>query len=799
MFYRPAPKKRLLLHPSTAFLCFALIAFVFSACNVTKHLDVEKGERLLVKNSLSVKSEQRLKLSAKTALTYELAPYYRQKPNRRSFGFFYTRLWFHYKYRDRKSGFAKFINKRVAEPPQVYDDALADRTSQNFKNQMRQSGYFRAECRFETKHIGKHKAKTTYFLELGPRYTVENMHFESRDSAVLQILNATASESLIKPGAPLDARIFDAEKLRISTSLKNRGYAYFIPQFVEFSGDSSGTKANVTIEVLPFNDSTLHRTYVIGRVDVLSGIVPNINSMRRDTTIGGVYFAGAESKLWIRPKLLRKKILLDPGELYKQADLDKSNRNLNALGVYRFVSLRPVLDSVEQDKINVTVNLSPNKRFSFTGDLDINYSRSSFSTGLLGLSPNFSVQNRNMLGGAEHLRSTASYNVEFDIATSRLVFSQEFKLQNEVLSPGYFDYLRLWRLVRKLRLGRFHVLPKNLYERMRADGEARFALNYNFLNVTDFYSYHLLNATIGINVRSHPEHQYNWDHIGVDVLSPRFDSLLVPGEFLRRSFDKQLFTGFVLRSFNYIYASRTNRFGERWNYRFNAEISGLEVLGLNRAWSAISDGNEPAWKIGELDFAQFLRLDQEAVYTRNFTEEVAGAVRIGAGVAVPFGDSKAVPYVKQFFVGGPASLRAWRIRELGPGGYVELDEKGKPVEIQPFYQAGDFRFEFAGELRFPLFLWFKGAIFLDGGNIWTLRKDIARPGSELQWNSYRNIAIGTGFGLRTDLDYFVLRLDFGLPLRRPYADTAGRYWVPNLISRFQLGDFNPNLSVGYPF
>ena len=189
------------------------------------------------------------------------------------------------------------------------------------------------------------------------------------------------------------------------------------------------------------------------------------------------------------------------------------------------------------------------------------------------------------------------------------------------------------------------------------------------------------------------------------------------------------------------------------------------------------------------------------MYTRNFSKEVIGAVRIGAGVGVPFGDSRAVPYVKQFFVGGPSSIRAWRIREIGPGGYLEIDpDTGKPVNTQPYYQAGDFRFEFNGELRFPIFSYFKGAVFLDGGNIWTLRNDPGRPGSQLRWNSYKNIAIGTGFGIRGDFSYFVIRLDFGLPLRRPYLDpVSNAYWVPNLFSKMQFSDFNPNLAVAYPF
>jgi outer membrane translocation and assembly module TamA len=776
-----------------------LLCLLFSACNVTKHLDSEKGERLLVKNTLTIKAVKKLRVSEKTALSYELSPYYRQKPNRKSFGFFYTRLWLHYRYKDRSSGFARWINKRVAEPPAIYDDGLAYRTALNFRNQMRQSGYFHAECTYEAKTVGKKKAKATYKLELGPRFTIRDVAFDSRDTMVADMMRRTAGESLLKKGGPLDARTFEAEKLRIAAMLKDRGFAYFIPQFVEFSGDSSGTKANVTVEALPFNDSTGHRRYFIGKVDVLSGVVPDFSAARNDTVIGGVHFAAAEPRLWVKPSLLRKKILLEPGTLYQQSNFDQTLRNLNTLGVYGFVSIRPLQDSLSTDQINVTVNLSPNRRFSYGGELDLNYSRNSISNGLLGLSPIYRLQNRNLFSGAEHLQSSLSYNIEFDITNPRLIFAQEFKFQNEMLFPRFFDYMGFWKLANRVRLGKRRLVPSPFYSRMRSDGEARLSANYNYLNVTAFYSYHLSNVSFGYKVRSHPEHQYTWDHIGVDVLRPRFDSLSASGEFLRRSFANQLFTGLLMRSFNYSYNSRANRFGERWSFRFGAELSGLEVLAAHRALSALKGTRQPAWQLGDLEFAQFLRLDQEVVYTRNFSKEFAGAVRIGAGMATTFGDTKAMPYVKQFFVGGPSSLRAWRIRELGPGGFVPRDEENNPVppKTQPFYQAGDFRFEFGGELRFPLFLWFKGAVFVDGGNIWTLRNDETRPGSQLSLGSYKNIAIGTGLGLRMDVDYFVLRLDFGVPLRRPYADANGKgYWVKNLLSR---PVFNPNLAVGYPF
>lgn len=133
----------------------------------------------------------------------------------------------------------------------------------------------------------------------------------------------------------------------------------------------------------------------------------------------------------------------------------------------------------------------------------------------------------------------------------------------------------------------------------------------------------------------------------------------------------------------------------------------------------------------EFNFSEFFRIDQDLTYTRSFSKSVAGAVRFGVGIAQSFGDSRTVPYVKQFFVGGPSSIRAWRIREIGPVKPPEIDPgTGRPDTTQPFFQAADFRFEFNGELRFPIFLT-SGAVFIDGGNIWTINKDIDRPGSQL--------------------------------------------------------------------
>ena len=541
---------------------------------------------------------------------------------------------------------------------------------------------------------------------------------------------------------------------------------------------------------------------VLNQYQRRSDLIPNLNTIRKDTTIEGVYFATSDPRFKVKPSHLFNAIAIRPDSLFRQADFDKTVRNLNSLGIFRFVTIRPLQDSVQPEKINVAISFSLNNRLSMGGDVDLNSSTnsgSSLSGRLLGVSGSLSATNRNLFHGAENIRSDLAYSLEFDLAPGRnnLLFSQEFKIQNELVIPRYFDYFGIWR-----RLNRLHLVRTAFYDRLRNESQVRVGLNYNYLDLREFYVYNLVNVAFGYSLRSDAERQYAFDNIGIDILQPRlkerFQSIFGNNQFLKNSFGDQLFTGFIMRSFTFTYASRTNAFGERWFYRLNTEVSGLEELTLNRLW-ALPFGKQ-TWTISNLEFSKYLRLDVNGSYTRDFSQKLTAVVRVGAGIATPFGDTKSVPYVKQFFVGGPSSIRAWRIRELGPGGYYPVDSLGNyaPETIQPFYQAADLRFEFNGELRFPLFWWIKGAIFVDGGNIWTLKPDAQRPGAHIRWDSYKNIALGAGFGLRFDFDYFVFRFDWGLKLRRPFRTEQLGHWVDwSGVPWRDISNFN--LAVGYPF
>jgi outer membrane protein assembly factor BamA len=233
------------------------------------------------------------------------------------------------------------------------------------------------------------------------------------------------------------------------------------------------------------------------------------------------------------------------------------------------------------------------------------------------------------------------------------------------------------------------------------------------------------------------------------------------------------------------------------------ELSGIEILALNELTNVIR-GSRKEFVLGRknaldedvVNFSHYAKGELDLIYTRDFSQSSQFAFKLNIGIASPFGGyTRQVPYLKQFFVGGALSNRAWQIRELGPGSYQDLTPTNQYL---PFYQTGDFKIDMSAELRFDIIWYFKGAIFVDAANVWTLNEnDATRPGAELSHNFYKEFGIGYGFGIRLDLDFFIIRLDFGYKLHNPYPVDDSR-WLKKNLKQFP-GGAEPQIAVGLPF
>ncbi|MFK8101942.1 MAG: BamA/TamA family outer membrane protein [Saprospiraceae bacterium] len=789
------------------------LLFFLGACNTTRHLDYDQS--FLVENKIVFQNKK--KISGRRALKYDLGTTYKQKPNTNFIGI--PREWFYYNHTEENdsSRWDRLVLRLFSEEPSIYKEERAESTARSMQYLLQNKGYFNAIVSYQAV-TKKNKTKVTYLINPKRLYTFDSTSFESKDLKVQRILTDIGKETILKPGTAVSQENYNQEVFRITRRLQNLGFAYFDKNYIDvLEGDSTNYKVNDTLTVLLPSTSPEHQVYRVGDIFVYPNYDPKQDSIKRMVRIeGGVNFMTIDSTMDVSVQTILDVIYLKKGELYKVDNYEKTAAQLGSLDIYKIKLIKPYLDPAQPGLIHFEIKLTPKKRNVFGYDAELNNSNfisDNNKTTLIGTSLGLIFRNRNSFRGAEQFSANIQGGVDLDFLNpDTLVFAWNLSGQLDFYKPKFVDYLGLWKVMNATG-----ILNKEFYRNLKERARSRASVGGSITSLINTYRTTSLELSLGYELQRSPQHSYLINHLGINyfspVFEPDFEQVVFNNQFLRNSFDKQLFTGFLFRDFSYIYASRINKFGESWQFNGNVEVSGAEVLLGNQldlsAPLRIFSGNDT------INYAQFIRLEFDGRHYRIFpSKKHSIAMRLNVGIAFPFGGfSKDVPYIKQFFIGGPNSIRAFRVREPGPGGYQYVQDPNNP---QPFFQTGDFKFEFSAEYRFDLFWRLKGAVFLDGGNIWTLREDEGRPNSQLLWkakfdqetgdkigDSFLNqIALGTGFGVRLDY-YFVIRFDLGVKLKNPYlsANLNGdqSYWAVDRLSKFQLQDFNYNLAIGYPF
>ena len=817
------------------FFCIWLLIIALNSCNTTKYLG--EDDYLLRGNSIKLKSKE--KIRNKPSLTYQLSELYKQKKNSRWL-LLVPREWIYYRTQDPHdtTKLDDWQRRVLAEPPAIYDDSLAILTTQSMESDLVERGFYNANV-YYTKYFKGKKAYVTYHVDPGKRHTVNSIEFSSKDRAIAQELNSIKEESNFREGSPLDHRLYPKERDRIVRHMQNNGYAYFLPNYVSrIDADTFAApqKANLYLEVTPPFSDSVHRVHTIGEIKIYPNYSPIIADSRlSDTLISGYHFIDTTTEFAVKPAVIAEAISLRTGDLFSLTAREKTDRRLRALGIFKFVRIRSERDPEQPNVINFNILLSPNKKMESRLDFELNYTNrnSAAVTGnLFGVTLSPSLRNRNLLKGAELLVTNLSGGVEFDPGLRGTSFWNTIDLgvQSELYIPKFIDYLGLWKFADKIRPGRWdRDSRKRFYTRLKENALSRFSASYNYVLVLQFYRYNLVNASFGYDLQRANTHRYIINHFGMDYLFPIPEDPLLQifedNPFFERSFGKQLFTSFLFRDFTLIYNSPVNDKGKSNHVTFNVETAGSEIWAANKISNALGN-RQDTFKLGEIEFSQYIRAALDLRYYKQITPKQSFAVRGYLGLARPFGFSGDVPYVKQFSVGGPNSIRAWVQRGLGPGGYIDtlahnvnnryrLDRDNR----LRLYQQGDLKMEFNFEYRFNLYWQLDAAIFFDAGNIWTINADSDRCGSQFRFSEantpgcegpanvndpfYKQIALGTGVGFRFDLTYFILRFDFATRLRYPFPlDRTGRiteadYW--NSFEGWGLRDLNFNLGFGYPF
>ena len=836
-------KGRSVLILFSIFLVF-FFSWGFSACSAKRFL--KQDEAFLVKNKMEFEGD--VSFRTRRMLKQELYSLYKLKPNENFL--WIPKEWFYYKLQDtaQSSKFTKRLRswemKQFGEKPALLDRELVERTTRAMKYYLQSKGFFKAEVSYHIDYSDKEgrEAIVVYEIRPGPLYLVGNVRYEAVDSSLTKHVRILESSSLLQPGKPMEGALYQQEVSRITRYLRNQGYAYFQSRYISnLEADSSNQRVDLKLSILPPAEGQHHRLYKVGRIFVYPDYDPTAETLenRMDSLRPGVFFISKDGAYGIRPEVILELLSFHPGELYNQDKIDKTRRQLDKLGIFNFASIKEEPSPLAEDVLDFRIYLTRNKQFEIGGDLELNTSNNQLlGRRLFGVAGDLSFSNRNLFEKATH--AVIRFNGGSDLSVQGLLNENEEAVnaidiggQVNMYFPRFTDFLGIWKAGHRLGL-----YSPSLYADLQEKADTRWDFSYNYLRQINFYTISSLNANFGFDFRRNNTRYLQLNHLGVNYLSPRvtvyFDTLILQkNPFLSRSFDKQLFTGFFFKEFNFAYNSLPNRFGESYFFKAGVEVSGLEVLGANALYNAFNKEPDRQFAVrlpkDTIDFSQYMRFEVSVGHHRQFNSRHAVALRAYAGLAFPVGYSQSVPYVKQFYVGGPQSIRAWLAREIGPGGYID------PLALNPdeknpllLYQTGDVKIEMNAEYRFEMLeifgVEFEGALFLDVGNVYTLKYDSTRIYSQLLWtpkynekqqkvgdNLFRYMAVGSGVGLRIDVTYFILRFDLGLKLRNPYPSYIERngqleevYWRD--LSHWKRRDWplmkqdlNLNLSLNYPF
>lgn len=816
-------------------LLIALLAT--TSCNTTKYL--AENEELLT--SYRIKLADPKNVDNRSDVAYELSTLARQKPNE-NFLFFWPREYFYLdnnKARDT-TRMDRFLRNTLGQPPAIYSDSLSRLSTADMTDYLRYLGYFDAKSYHEADRGKRKKVNLIYHVEAGRRYIIDSVKFSSPEPILDSLLQEARATSELKTGEPLDLNKFDQEKADISRLLRNQGFAFFSGAYfdkLEIDTSRRSGYADVFLSILPSREANSYARFRVGKVTVLTDFTPLATGegYRLDTMIDGVRFLTNEPYFRMRPELLRKNIFLRRGELHDREDLEKTNLSLNGLGIYRFVRINQQIDSTGENVLDYQIQLTPSNRMSIGADLDLNYTNRNggFGAGnLLGVSLSPTFQNRNVFGGGELLVASLRGGVEIDplagISTDTFFRTIDLAANLSLYLPRFKDF-GLYGLLNKVPspLGG-KIVSTNFLNQLRERASTRYSFGYEALKIQQFFSQTLLSARLGYDFKRSQTTNYRINHLAVDILvpviEPRFELILQESEFLRRSIGEQYFFSLFFRNIEYTRNGRTDRRGRSVSFNGNFEVAGAEVSLLNDLVNVFSDEDRILKPTKTATYAKYTRASADVRYLKNYTPSTSFAARFFLGAARDFGGAdEAVPYVKQFFAGGANSMRAWQPRALGPGGYVDTLSLTSNNNLRLF-QTGDFRAELNLEYRFPIASFFRGALFADIGNVWTLDSIPDRPGSQFIFRKrptpdgsfvhqpfYRQLAVGMGTGIRIDLSYFIFRLDVSLPMRYNYPQ-QGRgepltrdgspirerdYW--RRFNSFGFSDLTFQLGLGYPF
>jgi outer membrane protein assembly factor BamA len=751
---------------------------LLGSCSGLKY--IPEGQKLYTGSKVTIEAPAKLRNQA--ALQTELEETVRPKPNASILGQ-RPKLYFWHLGLGKEKGLKHLLADKFGEAPVLLSQVQAKQTRTLMTNRLQNRGYFHGAVSSQVEEQEK-TAQVNYTARPGQQYLIQDIRFPQGDSVLEKAIRNTQAASLLKPGDPYDLDVFTNERVRIDLALKNEGFYYFNPNYLLFQVDSTlQGKTNVYYKVKAETPAKARQPYWLNTISLNTNYILT-DTTRRTPIVFQKYLYYPDESVF-RARAITRAVFLYPDSLFRQRRRDQTLSRLMSLGTFRFVEIkfRPSAegDSAGRARLDSDILMTQLKKKSLRAELQL----VSKSNGFTGPGLTIQYRNRSAFRGAEQLLINAVASTE---TSTRAPAGSESRNNVGLISNEFGLNAQL--IVPRLLAPHLPFLNPRL---VNSDFQPRtsFGAGVRYVSRTGYFATTSYNLNYGYSWKTKitNEQELKLVDVSYNAVSTEkaFNDVLTARPFLRQAYRSQ----FILASsYRYTYNQQVlEKRRQQIFFQGMAEVSGNVANALTQAAGTRIDTLGRRTIAGQ-PFAQYAKFDLELrEYYRISANPTSGnriVGRLQIGVGLPYGNSSGgtLPYLRQYGIGGPNSIRAFAARQLGPGSY-----KPAPGDVVNNYydQVGDLRLEGNVEYRQDLFPYVKGAVFLDAGNIWLVNNDPQRPGGQFQASTFlQQLAVGTGVGLRIDVQFFVIRFDYAIPLRANYGtpdDKAGRL----------------NLAIGYPF
>jgi len=757
---------------------YILLIFAVSillSCSGTSK--IPEGDLLYVGHTIEIEKGKEDKKTRKS-IESELDGLIRPKPNKSILGMRPGIVFYNiYDTVKKDKGFKHWVKYKLGKEPVLMSDVDLEYNKKVVQNYVENKGFFNAESKADSTRNGK-KAKANYAIKLNNQYKIKSVTFPKDSILLSQEINKVKDKSVLKVGNPYDLDVIKLERTRIDANLKERGFYYFNENYLLVQVDS--TVANHEVDLIlkikgdipekAKNQYTINNIFVYPSFNLKRDTIAN----RKMDTIKYQDLIIIDNKTVFRPIIFEKTLLFKKGDLYNRTTHNLSLNRLITLGTFKFVKNDFEENNKNGNQLDAYYYLTalPKKSIQLEALAKTN------SANYSGTELNINWSNRNTFKGAELLKISAFAGIEVQVSGQNNGFNV-YRFGGEA----------------SLTWPRF-ISPFNMTSGSAYVPRTRALIGYEYQLRTQLYSLKTLNSSFGYLWKENERKEHDLKVLNIaftssnnvsDLYKSQIDS--IPS--LQRVIDKQFILG---TTYDYTYTNtmlqnKKNNIYFRGGIDLSGNSTGL-ILGAN-------DSENPKTILG-VPFSQYTKLEAEFRHYYNFTKETRFVSRLIVGAGIPYGNSDELPFIKQFYIGGTSSIRAFRARSIGPGTFNGNETTNSFLPDQ----SGDLKLEMNAEFRGKIYDLVKGAVFVDAGNIWLLNEDENKPGAKFSNKFISQLAVGAGVGLRFDFNFLILRTDLAFPLRKPYLP-KGEEWVIDEVD-FGSGSWRKdnlifNLAIGYPF